>query len=164
MSIPYLKTHYRRGATILTPEQIEEIRKSKNMVPKYVLVRNFHINENRVEDIWNNSERFQQNGNHGLADTVDRFPDSPHLPNIAMDENVMQVNSIVTSDKQTKKTSRKKKDNSSVELSKGGNLSESKTVHHSILNNQSTSSVPENEVQARMSHLRKYAKELQAGS
>ncbi|CAH1765770.1 987_t:CDS:1 [Entrophospora sp. SA101] len=104
------------------------------------------------------------NGNHSLADTVDHFPDSPHLPNIGMDENVMQLNSIVTSDKQTKKTSRKKKDNSSAELSKGGDLSESKIVHHSILNNQSTSSVPENEVQSRMSHLRKYAKELQAES
>ncbi|CAJ0754373.1 5593_t:CDS:1 [Entrophospora sp. SA101] len=145
MSTPHLKTYYRRGATILTPEQIEEIRKSKNKVPKYVLVRNFHINENRVEDIWKNSERSQQNGDHSLSNTVDRFPDSSHLLNIGMDENVMQVNSIVTSDKQTKKTSRKKKDNS-------------------ILNNQSTSSVPENEVQARMSHLRKYAKELQAES
>ncbi|CAJ0648914.1 7930_t:CDS:1 [Entrophospora sp. SA101] len=164
MSTPHLKTYYRRGATILTPEQIEEIRKSKNKVPKYVLVRNFHINENRVEDIWKNSERSQQNGDHSLSNTVDRFPDSSHLLNIGMDENVMQVNSIVTSDKQTKKTSRKKKDNSSVELSKGGDLSESKTIHHSILNNQSTSSVPENEVQARMSHLRKYAKELQAES
>ncbi|CAJ0865394.1 7392_t:CDS:2 [Entrophospora sp. SA101] len=118
MSTPHLKTYYRRGATILTPEQIEEIRKSKNKVPKYVLVRNFHINENRVEDIWKNSERSQQNGDHSLSNTVDRFPDSSHLLNIGMDENVMQ----------------------------------------------STSSVPENEVQARMSHLRKYAKELQAES
>ncbi|CAJ0837652.1 10952_t:CDS:2, partial [Entrophospora sp. SA101] len=52
---------------------------------------------------------------------------------------------IHSSEPVTKKTSRKKKVSSSVELSKGGDLSESKTVHLSILNNQSTSSVPENE-------------------
>ncbi|CAJ0837649.1 10951_t:CDS:2 [Entrophospora sp. SA101] len=62
---------------------------------------------------------------------------------------------IYSSEPVSKKTSRKKKDNSSAELSKGGNLSESKTVHHSILNNQSTLSVPENEAQARMSQLRR---------
>ncbi len=64
MSTSILKTHYRRSATVLTSEQIEEIRHLKNKVPAYMIVKEYHINKNRVHDIWNDCERFQQNGNH----------------------------------------------------------------------------------------------------
>ena len=64
MSTSILKTHYRRSATILTSEQIEEIRHLKNKVPAYMIVKEYHINKNRVHDIWNGCERYQQNGNH----------------------------------------------------------------------------------------------------
>ncbi|RIB20194.1 hypothetical protein C2G38_2179930 [Gigaspora rosea] len=64
MHTSILKTHYWRGANILTPEQIEEIRYLKNKVTAYIIVKEYHINKNRVHDIWNNCERFQQNGNH----------------------------------------------------------------------------------------------------
>ncbi|GBC01019.1 hypothetical protein RclHR1_04030014 [Rhizophagus clarus] len=62
MSTKFLKTHYRRGASILTPEQIEEIRCLKNKISVYIIVRDYHINKNRVSDIWDNSERLQQSG------------------------------------------------------------------------------------------------------
>src|SRR4051795_524645 len=68
MSTSILKTHYRRSATVLTSEQIEEIRHLKNKVPAYMIVKEYHINKNRVHDIWNDCERFQQNGNHFLEE------------------------------------------------------------------------------------------------
>ena len=68
MSTSILKTHYRRSATVLTSEQIEEIRHLKNKVPVYMIVKEYHINKNRVHDIWNGCERFQQNGNHFLEE------------------------------------------------------------------------------------------------
>ncbi|GES78251.1 hypothetical protein RCL_jg28455.t1 [Rhizophagus clarus] len=64
MSTSILKIHYRRSATVLTSEQIEEIRYLKNKVLVYMIVKKYHINKNRVHDIWNDCERFQQNGNH----------------------------------------------------------------------------------------------------
>ena len=64
MSTSILKTHYRRSATVLTSEQIEEIRHLKNKVLAYMIVKEYHINKNRVHDIWNDCERSQQNGNH----------------------------------------------------------------------------------------------------
>ena len=63
MPSQFLKTHYRRGASVLTPEQIEEIRCLKNRVPAYMIVRNYHINKDRVSDIWDDCERLQQSGN-----------------------------------------------------------------------------------------------------
>ncbi|RIB10077.1 hypothetical protein C2G38_2207097 [Gigaspora rosea] len=39
MSTSILKTHYWRGANILTPKQIEEIRHLKNKVPAYMIVK-----------------------------------------------------------------------------------------------------------------------------
>ncbi|RGB32307.1 hypothetical protein C1646_763064 [Rhizophagus diaphanus] len=63
-----LKTHYWRNATVLTSEQIEEIRYLKNKVLSYMIVKEYHINKNRVHDIWNECERFQQNGNHFLEE------------------------------------------------------------------------------------------------
>ncbi|CAG8755194.1 22243_t:CDS:1 [Dentiscutata erythropus] len=64
MSTSILKTHYWRGATILTPGQIEEIRHLKNKVPVYMIVNEYHINKDCIHDIWNDSEHSQQNGNH----------------------------------------------------------------------------------------------------
>ncbi|GBB88371.1 hypothetical protein RclHR1_14940003 [Rhizophagus clarus] len=70
MSTKFLKTHYRRGASVLTPERIEEIRCLKNKVPAYMIVRDYHINKNRVSDIWDNGERLQQSGEYILADIL----------------------------------------------------------------------------------------------
>src|SRR6266487_3532708 len=64
MSTSILKTHYRRSAKVLTSEQIKEIRHLKNKVPAYMIVKEYHINKNRVHDIWNDCECLQQNGNH----------------------------------------------------------------------------------------------------
>ncbi|CAB4395597.1 unnamed protein product [Rhizophagus irregularis] len=68
MSTSILKTHYWRSATVLTSEQIEEIRHLKNKVLVYMIIKKYHINKNRVHDIWNDCERFQQNGNHFLKE------------------------------------------------------------------------------------------------
>ncbi|CAG8847204.1 2660_t:CDS:2, partial [Gigaspora margarita] len=48
------------GSTILTSEQIETIRALKGKVPKYKIIGDFHINENRVDDIWENCKYQQQ--------------------------------------------------------------------------------------------------------
>ena len=70
MPSQFLKTHYRRGASVLTPEQIKEIRCLKNKVPAYMIVRNYHINKDRVSDIWDDCERLQQSGEYVLADML----------------------------------------------------------------------------------------------
>ena len=68
MPRPFLKTYYRRGARILTPEQVEEIRSLKDKVPVYTLSKTFHIRQERVLDIWNNCERIQQGGAYNPSD------------------------------------------------------------------------------------------------
>src|SRR5207244_3722309 len=60
MNTPFLKSYYRRKSTYLTSEQIETIRSLKDKVPKYRIMRDFHINEHRVDDIWKDRERQQQ--------------------------------------------------------------------------------------------------------
>ena len=50
MNTPFLKSYYRRKSTYLTSEQIETIRSLKDKVPKYRIMRDFHINEHRVDD------------------------------------------------------------------------------------------------------------------
>ncbi|CAH1766375.1 17148_t:CDS:1 [Entrophospora sp. SA101] len=60
MNAPFLKSYYRRKSTYLTSEQIEIIRSLKDKVPKYRIMRDFHINEHRVDDIWEDRERQQQ--------------------------------------------------------------------------------------------------------
>ncbi|RHZ45850.1 hypothetical protein Glove_645g49 [Diversispora epigaea] len=60
MNTPYLKSYYRRSSTFLSSEQIETIRTLKGKVPKYRIIRDFHINENRVNDIWGSHECQQQ--------------------------------------------------------------------------------------------------------
>src|SRR3954462_15601267 len=70
MPTQFLKTHYRRGASVLTLEQVEEIRCLKNKVPAYMIVRDYHINKDRISDIWDNNERLQQSGEYVLADML----------------------------------------------------------------------------------------------
>ncbi|CAG8629522.1 2979_t:CDS:1 [Paraglomus occultum] len=60
MNTPFLKLYYRQKSTYLTSEQIETIRSLKDKVPKYRIMRDFHINEHRVDDIWKDRERQQQ--------------------------------------------------------------------------------------------------------
>ncbi|RIB07774.1 hypothetical protein C2G38_2213440 [Gigaspora rosea] len=60
MNTSFLKLYYRQKSTYLTSEQIETIRSLKDKVPKYRIMRNFYINEHRVDDIWENRERQQQ--------------------------------------------------------------------------------------------------------
>ncbi|RHZ54546.1 hypothetical protein Glove_426g50 [Diversispora epigaea] len=60
MSTSYLKSYYRKGSILLTSEQVETIRTLKGKVPKYRIIGDFHINENRVNDIWESRERQQQ--------------------------------------------------------------------------------------------------------
>ncbi|RIA81316.1 hypothetical protein C1645_837191 [Glomus cerebriforme] len=73
MPTQFLKTHYRRGTSVLTLEQVEEIRCLKNKVPAY---RDYHINKNCVSDIWDNTERLQQNGEYVLADMLQKTSNS----------------------------------------------------------------------------------------
>jgi len=44
MDTPCLKSYYRRGSTFLTSEQIDTIRTLKGKVPKYRIIKDFHIN------------------------------------------------------------------------------------------------------------------------
>ena len=84
MPTQFLKTHYRRGASVLMPEQIEEIRCLKNKVPAYMIVRNYHINKDRVSDIWDDCERLQQSGEYALADMLpesSNHDDTVHFKN-----------------------------------------------------------------------------------
>ena len=83
MANSFLQTHYRRDATDLSAEQIEEIRHLKNKVPTYMIVRNYHIRKERVHDIWNNCERSQQSKKYEMAEMLStdkkaklRIPDS----------------------------------------------------------------------------------------
>ncbi|CAI2196297.1 9382_t:CDS:1, partial [Funneliformis geosporum] len=59
-------------ASVLTPEQVEEIRSLKNKVSAYMIVRDYHINKNCVSDIWDDSERLQQSGDYVLADILSK--------------------------------------------------------------------------------------------
>ncbi|RHZ66966.1 hypothetical protein Glove_303g110 [Diversispora epigaea] len=51
MNIPFLKSYYRRKSTYLTSEQIKIIRSLKDKIPKYRIMRDFHINEHRSKPI-----------------------------------------------------------------------------------------------------------------
>ncbi|RIB10158.1 hypothetical protein C2G38_2206874 [Gigaspora rosea] len=120
MTTPYLKIYYRKKATFLTPEQIEAIRKLKDKVPIYTVIRDFHINENRVKDIWNNCERLQQNGattsiifNQTLQNTYHPIPQKEqNLDTLSSTDVVISYNIDVSSVPPNilpKKISRKKK-------------------------------------------------------
>ena len=50
-----------------------------------MIVKEYHINKNRVHDIWNDCERFQQNGNHFLEElkkvqSISSVPPSENNP------------------------------------------------------------------------------------
>ena len=51
MANSFLQTHYQRGITDLSAEQIEKIRHLKNKVSTYMIVRNYHIRKERVHNI-----------------------------------------------------------------------------------------------------------------
>ena len=111
----FLKTHYRRGASVLTPEQIEEIRCLKNKVPAYMIVRNYHINKDRVSDIWDDCEHLQQSGEYVLADMLpepSNHDDTVHFKNDSLDPpNISSENHgecDIVSDSKKKKTGEKK--------------------------------------------------------
>lgn len=149
-------------ATPLTPEAIEKIRDAHaKQIPnrKRIMCAIYKIGSERYDDIVNGRI----------------YPQPPEIEILPMHSlssarNPEQVISL--SKPATKKTSRKKKvsqneelpssnidkTNSGVELSKGGDRSESKTINHSI------SSIPGSDVQARMEILREYKKQLQAES
>ena len=102
MSTSILKTHYWRGANILTPRQIEEIRHLKNKVPVYMIVKEYHINKNRVYDIWNDCEHSQQNENHFFEElrkvqTISSVPPSENDPIVEslklLDESILRESS-----------------------------------------------------------------------
>src|SRR5947209_5300576 len=75
MDTSYLKSYYRRGSTYLTSEQIETIRSLKGKVPKYRIIGYFHINEYRVDDIWENRERQQQVIQNSISPEILSTPD-----------------------------------------------------------------------------------------
>ncbi|CAG8822122.1 27769_t:CDS:1 [Gigaspora margarita] len=75
MNTRYLNTYYRQGFTFLTSEQIETIRALKGKVSKYKIIGDFHINENRVDNIWENRERQQQIGRETLYGTECQISD-----------------------------------------------------------------------------------------
>src|ERR1044072_2444739 len=125
MPTRFLKTHYRRGASVFSPEQIEEIRCFKNKVPVYMIVRNYHINKDRVSDIWDDCERLQQSGKYVLADMLPEllnhddivhFKNDPlGLPNISL-ENHGKCD-IVSDSKKKKTEGKKSKSKSTLALS-----------------------------------------------
>ncbi|GET61022.1 uncharacterized protein OCT59_001137 [Rhizophagus irregularis] len=135
----FLKTHYRRGASVLTPEQIEKIRCLKNKVPAYMIVRNYHINKDRVSDIWDDCERLQQSGEYVLADMLpepSNHDDIVHFKNDPLGvSNISSENHNeydIVSDSKKKKTGGKKPKSKSVRISEP-----------SITQNQPTPTSPE---------------------
>jgi hypothetical protein len=72
MARKFLKNHYSRRATVLTSEQIEEIRCLEDKVPMYKIMRKYHISEDRINDIWNNREHLQQDENVTLEDILNK--------------------------------------------------------------------------------------------
>ncbi|RHZ62077.1 hypothetical protein Glove_344g9 [Diversispora epigaea] len=165
MSTSFLQTHYKGNATLLLPNQIEEIRSKKGKVPFYKIMRDYHIRKERVIDIWRNCERLQQ----GVDYSNNRSYEN-NLSNILpiITDNLSNTNTEI-SKLPVKKISRKKKilqideppssnidkTNFDIELSKSGDRSESKTIYHS------TSSIPNSDMQTRMEKLREYKNQLQ---
>src|SRR5271167_3282733 len=123
MSNSFLQTHYRRGATDLTPEQIEEIRHLKNKVPTYMIVRDYHIRKERVHDIWNNCKRSQQSKKYILAEILSTDKKTKlHISDSSPTHESVCLNKL--QDKQKKKASRSKSIHVSDDLSEivGGDL------------------------------------------
>nr|CAG8706470.1 7721_t:CDS:1 [Entrophospora candida] len=89
MNTPFLKLYYRRKSTYLTSEQIETIRSLKDKVPKYRIVRDFHINEHRIDDIWEGRERHQQIIQNTISTEI-----LPEYSNQAKSEVLLQSKSL----------------------------------------------------------------------
>src|SRR5947207_6435277 len=123
MANPFLQTHYRRDATDLMPEQIEEIRHLRNKIPTYMIVRNYHIRKEHVHDIWNNCERSQQSKKYELAEMLST--DKKAKLRISNSSSVHEsAHSSQLQDKQKKKASGSKSIRVSDDSSKivGGDL------------------------------------------
>ncbi|CAG8837543.1 12824_t:CDS:1 [Gigaspora margarita] len=132
---------------------------------------NYRIGSERYDDIVN-GQIYPQPPKITFIDLSISTLQPEILPehNLSNARNTEQVISL--SKLATKKTSRKKKisqnkelpssnidkTNSSVELSKGEDQSESKIINHS------TSSIPESDAQTKIENLREYKKRLQAES
>ncbi|GES76872.1 hypothetical protein RCL_jg7429.t1 [Rhizophagus clarus] len=71
MSTSILKTHYRRSATVLTSEQIEEIRHLKNKV----LQNGNHFFE-ELRKVQSNSSVLPSENNHPISGPLDSFHES----------------------------------------------------------------------------------------
>ncbi|CAG8716650.1 20454_t:CDS:1 [Cetraspora pellucida] len=152
-------------ATPLTPKAIKKIRDAHaKQIPnrKRIMCANYKIGSERYNDIVNGRIYSQPpeieitSMNSSIS-----IPQPEILPihSLSSARNPKQVISL--SKLATKKTSRKKKvsqnkelpssnidkTNSGIELSKGGDRSESKTINHSI------TSIPESNMQARMENL-----------
>ncbi len=115
MPTRFLKTHYRQDASVLMSKQIEEIRCFKNKVLAYMIVRNYHINKDRVFDIWNDCECLQQSGKYVLADILlelSNYDNTVHFKNDSLDpSNISSENHgecDIVSDSKKKKTKGKK--------------------------------------------------------
>ncbi|CAG8540114.1 16124_t:CDS:2 [Cetraspora pellucida] len=152
-------------ATPLTPKAIEKIRDAHiKQIPnrKHIMYANYKIGSERYDDIVNGQiypqlpeiEITSMNSSISIPQ-----PEILPIHSLSNARNPEQI--IFLSKPVTKKTSRKKKvsqneelsssnidkTNSDIELSKGGDQSESKTINHSI------SSIPGSDVQARIENL-----------
>ncbi|CAG8615629.1 9594_t:CDS:1, partial [Scutellospora calospora] len=155
---------------------IEKIRDAHaKQIPnrKCIMCANYKISSERYDDIVN-GQIYSQPPEIEITsmNSSISIPQPEILPiySLSSTRNPEQVISL--SKLTTKKTSRKKKvsqnkelpssnidkTNFSIELSKGEDRSESKTINHSI------SSIPGSDMQARMENLREYKKQLQAES
>src|SRR6266498_3689470 len=120
----FLKTYYRRGASVLTPEQIKKIRCLKNKVSAYMIVRNYHINKDHVSDIWDDCERLQQSEEYVLADILpelSNYDDTVHFKNDPLGpSNIFSENhseyDIVSDSKKKKSEGKKLKSKSTLSL------------------------------------------------
>ncbi|CAG8721525.1 7179_t:CDS:1 [Cetraspora pellucida] len=152
-------------ATSLTPEAIEKIRDAyAKQIPnrKHIMCANYKIGSERYDDIVNGQiypQPFEieiTSMNSSISIPQQEILPIHSLSSVRNPEQIISLSKPVT-----KKTSKKKKvshnkelpssninkTNFGVELSKGEDRSESKTINHSI------SSIPGSDVQARMENL-----------
>ncbi|CAG8671600.1 10730_t:CDS:2, partial [Scutellospora calospora] len=152
------RQYFNPTATLLTPEAIEKIRDAyTKQIPnrKCIMCAIYKISSERYDDIVNDQIYPQlpkieiTSMNSSISTPQPEILPIHSLSNARNPEQVISLSKLVT-----KKTSRKKKvsqneklpssnidkTNSSVELSKGEDQSESKTINHSI------SSIPESDI------------------
>ncbi|CAG8837136.1 4164_t:CDS:2, partial [Cetraspora pellucida] len=143
-------------ATPLTSEAIEKIRDAHaKQIPnrKHIMCDIYNIGSERYDDIVNSRI----------------YPQLPEIEITSMNSSIsilqpkiLLIHSLSSAKNPEQNeelpSSNIDKTNSDVELSKGEDRSESKTINHSI------SSISESDVQAKMKNLREYKKQLQAES